>query len=275
MKSFETWRTWLIIIVLLLFSALAAVLWLAWSQPDSGGADEGSAFLDLDQALSVDIGLEVEGDTEPVTLELNQYLLGEALVDLPLIGDLDGRQVSPFVLTLILLAISLGALVVVTAPLALVFVGLQRQTEAVKADAAFRAAQAELESREKERLKALEEQQPAGRVPEHERSRWAAFSTSMIIVLFVVVAGLAVADTLFPTEVELWNGRLISPGIPFAIVMGFVTLLVLAFFQRPLSSEESDNQAIPWGTIWVILSGLVFIGIGVGLMVVIRSMGGA
>ena len=49
-----------------------------------------------------------------------------------------------------------------------------------------------------------------------------------------------------------------------------VTLGVLVWRMREsrfASMEELDNGPIPWDSIWIILTGLIVVGIGIGLMV--------
>lgn len=271
MKSFETWKTWALIIGLLLFSGLATVAW-----PSIQGRFE----LDLeglDAAPAVG-GLDIEtGDM--VTIELEDYLLGEVLVQAPLIGRLDGMEVNPLVLTAVLTVIMFGALFAMAIPLALIYVRLDRETVALKEDEAFQAKQAELEKRQKEEIKALAESQPPDPIPDHERSRWSAVSTAGIFLLFVIFAGFALADTFFPErEVQFYSDALVNPALPLVGVLTVITLLGLIAYFWPrggaaLVSAEGDDRPIPWGTLWVVVSGLIFLGIGIGLMLAVRAMG--
>ena len=274
MKSFETWRTWIIVIGLLLFSGLAVVTlpWLAQQfEPGAGDVELSAAG-------------EVEVEEEYVTIDLEDYLLGEVLVDAPLIKRLNGVQVHPLVLTAILAVISFGALLAMGIPLAFIYVRLEQETEELKEDPDFQAAQAELDKREQERIKQLEEEQPPKPVPEHEMPRWSTISTALVILMFVGFAGLVLSDSFFPEvgEVEFFAGSLIDPGVPLTGTLMLLALLVLiAITTRPrhtgnaeAKEENTDYQPIPWGTIWVIISGLIFLGIGTGLVLAIRSAGG-
>ena len=271
MKSFETWKTWALIIGLLLFSALASVAWPTIQEQ-----------LDLDDVEGVYAtpaldGLEVESG-ELVTIQLEDYLLGEVLVEAPLISELDGRQVHPLLLSGILAVIMFGALFAVGLPLALIYVGLERQTVALKDDESFQAKRAEMEKRQQEEIKALEESQPPDPIPDHERSRWSVVSTSAVIIMFVVFIGFALADTFYPDrEVQFYSDVLVNPALPVVGVLVLITILGLIAYFRPtggqLVSAESDDSPIPWATIWVVVSGLIFLGIGIGLMLAVRTMG--
>lgn len=271
MKSFETWKTWALLLGLLLFSAVASVAW-PWVQDQ----------LDLDfegvYATPTMEGLEVESG-EMVTIQLEDYLLGEVLVGLPGLSELNGVEVHPLVIAGILTAIVVGALFVFALPLAFIYVGLDRQTVALKEDEAFQAKQAELEKREQEERKALEKSQPPGSIPDHERSGWSVVSVSAIVLFFVVVVGFALADTFFPErEVQFYSDAIVNPAGPVVGVLLFVAVVALIAYFRPrraggVVEGESDDKPIPWDTIWVIVSGLIFLGIGIGLMLAVRAMG--
>lgn len=271
MKSFETWKTWAFIIGLLLFSALATVAWPSIQEQIDLN------FEGVNATPAVD-GLEVESG-EMVTIQLEDYLLGEVLVEAPLIGDLDGMEVHPLLLTGILAAVMVAALFVMALPLALIYVGLDRQTVALKKDEAFQAKQAELEKRQKAELKALEKSQPPGSIPDHEGSSWSVVSTSAIILMFVIFIGFALTDTFYPEgEVQLAGGALVNPALPVVGTLALITVLgLIAYFRikggDPLVSAEGADTPIPWGTIWVVVSGLIFLGIGIGLMLAVRAMG--
>jgi hypothetical protein len=270
LKSFETWKTWALILGLLLFSAAATVAW-PWIQEQ---IDLGSEGVYATPAIE---GLEVESG-EMVTIQLEDYLLGEVLVQAPLISELDGLVVHPLVLTAILAAISFGALFAVALPLAFIYVRLDRQTVTLKEDEGFQAKQAALEKRQQQEIKELEKTQPPRPMPDHERSGWSIVSTSAIIIMFVVFLGFALADTFFPAgEIQLNGDALINPALPVVGVLLIITLFGLIVYFRPRRAvgldEDSRDAPIPWGTVWVVVSGLVFLGIGIGLMLAVRAMG--
>lgn len=269
MKSFETWKTWAFIIGLLLFSALASFAWPVIQEE-----------LDFDfegvYATPTMEGLEVEG-SELVTIQLEGYLLGEVLVEAPLIGELDGMEVHPLVLGGILAAIFIGALFLMALPLALVYVFLDRRTVALRADEEYQEKVALIEKQQKEELKVLEEKQPPV-PPRPEPEGWSVVSMSAFVLLFMAIAGFALADTFYgDQEVEFYSEALVNPAGPLVGVLLILTFLGLVFYYRPRRGElvaaESEESAIPWGTIWVVVSGLIFLGIGIGLMLAVRSMG--
>lgn len=278
MKSFETWKTWLVIIGLLLFSGVASVIWLSADDFDIGG----SGLFNL-EALSLDGSGGVEQEVEPVTIQLDEYLLGEVLVDAPLLGKLNGEEVHPMVLTGVLTAIFLGGLLAVGVPLGLIYIKLDEQAEKVKDDPEFQAAQQRLEEREKEWRKEQEQERPSASASEETSGEGRSFSfiftTSATAFLFAIFVSFALAQTFFPEgELLLDSGALLDPVMPIMAVMLLITALILLAIFRPqrataLAEGDVDDRPIPWGTIWVILTGLVFVGIGTGLILAVRAMG--
>jgi len=279
LKSFETWKTWLVIIGLLLFSGVASVLWLSAGDVDIGG----SGLLNLEEALALGGSEEVEPEVEPVIIQLDEYLLGEVLVDAPLLRELNGVEVHPLVLTGVLTAIFLGLLVAFGVPLGLIYIKLDEQAETVKEDPDFQAAKQRLEEREKEWRKQQEEEQPSASASDEASSDGRSFSfvftSSATAFLFAIFVSFALAETFFPEgEILLGSGALLDPVVPIMAVMLLITALILLAIFRPrgasaLAEEDGDDRPIPWGTIWVILTGLVFVGIGTGLMLAVRTMG--
>lgn len=279
MKSFETWKTWVVIIGLLLFSGVASVLWLAAGELDTGG----STLFNVEEGLALDQLAVVDQEVEPVTIQLDEYLFGEVLVEAPLLRELNGVEVHPMVLTGVLTAIFLGGLLAVGIPLGLIYIKLDEQAEAVKEDPEFQAAQQKLEEREKEWRKEQEEARPSaaasGDASQEGRSFSFIFTTSVTAFLFAIFLSFALAETFYPEgELYLAGDVLLDPVVPVMAVMLLITaLILLAIFRPPrttaLADGGADDQPIPWGTIWVILTGLVFVGIGTGLMLAVRAMG--
>ena len=266
MKSFETLKTWLIIAGLLLFSGLASLAWIALSGQDGISGPNVGVGLDLDLSLE---------PIEPVTIQLEQYLLGEALVELPLISQLNGVEVSPLLLAAIIAAITIGGLLAVGVPLGFVYVMLDRQTEKVKEDSEFQEHRGALEKKETERLRALNEEHPPTAIPTHEMPRWAIASTALVILFFVVMISFALADTFYPDgDVQLGRNIFVNPALIIASVLGLITLLSFAGTLGRRSDGDAEVSRIPWGAIWVAVTGFIFLGIGMGLIFAIRSAGG-
>ena len=283
MKRFENLTIWVVILGLLLFSAVASAIWLSLeegAEVDAEAGEEPAGPLADFEFPELPLGDEPpEGETDVVVIELEEYFLGEALVALPLIQNLDGMELSPIVVTLILTAIFIGGLLAMGVPLAFIYARLDQETVEVKADPEYQEAVSELEERERAELKELGERQAGAGPPERETASF-SWGNMLYALLFVMSVGFALADALVPGgEVEL-AGLALESTIIFPLMLGLLTLLVFLFIYRrprPVTEEAApaeDEAGIPWATIWVIISGLIFLGIGTGLMFAVRNMGG-
>lgn len=175
------------------------------------------------------------------------------------------------------LAIGLLAVLVIVmvaglgAALGGLYIFLNKQTETVKESEDYQAHLAILEQREAERVKALRAVRQADPIPTHKLPRWSVVSTSLIILLFTVTGAMIVSKALVQEGAKLTIGSF-AISTSTAIVVGSVllALIFLAFWSRPQrfeAIEATDDGPIPWDTIWIILSGLIVVGIGIGLVI--------
>ncbi len=248
MKSFETWRTWLIVGGLLLFGAIASVAW--------------PAIVDsLNLELNVGGGPGIR-TLEPIPLPgwMSSLPGMSALVD-------DNGAINPFLVLGALTVLLLGAIVTTGLIIGLLLRLLDRQTRDVKADPQFQQNQAALEQREKARLQTLAREQPPTPLPEHERPRWSRWATSLVVLFFVFLASFAIAGTLYPGGVMELGGQSVNAGLTLGGILTLFTLLILLWLvpRRAAAMEGGENRPISWNMIWVVVTGLVFLGIGVGL----------
>lgn len=175
-------------------------------------------------------------------------------VSIPFIAEPVNGFLAIALLTVLVMAL-VGGLGVAIAAVNLL---LNKQTDAVKEDASFQTNLNNLEKRAEEDLKALRASRPADPVPEHKLPRWSVVSTSLIVLLFTITAGMILSSALNISSVSVIGWLLL------------IALLVLAVWIRPKqldAIEASDNGPIPWDAIWVIISGLLVVGLGVGLVV--------
>ncbi|MDX1616461.1 MAG: hypothetical protein R3300_19280 [Candidatus Promineifilaceae bacterium] len=268
MSSGESWKTWAIVVALLLFAGVAsAVVPFLLEEIDLGGSES----------------LSIEEEPEPIVIMIEDYVLGQELLGLPLLGQpanlpvigevgpLDGLELSQFQATGILLAIVLFVTVAAGVPLAFIYVRLDNTVDDVLEDESFSEARSALQEKEKAKLKERQEGQPAqvGQ-PEDRRARWAAFLTSLIVLLFAWFSAAGIGRAIYGEEEIVLNGNLVSPASTFTLIVVAVTavILIIYYSQRDpaeVDLEESDRQPVNWGWLWVILSGVLIVGVGTGL----------
>lgn len=263
MKISESWKNWLIAGGLLIFAGLASAVWLYFSSQEStGGAEEDLAAEQL-----------------PVVIQIEDYLLGSDLLKLGLIQDLDGTEISQGLVVL-------GALVIVSftvvgfgVVLALITWFGSRQITTVETSDGYLEATRNLEARRKEEVKALMEEQPPNEpLPQEKRAGWSWFATSLMILVLVWSLGLILGATLLHDVSFTLLGLEIMASTSVNLILILLTAIVLYVVARrrgpvELQSGVTDNQPVNWGTIWVVVTGLLILGIGTGLAIAMRSIG--
>ena len=253
---------WILIIVGLLIAVGAATVILPALRDSASG--EGGPLL--------------ETSNEPLTINLGGFLLGEELEKVDLLKDnVDGKTLDPMVMA----GAMVGMLVVGVAGFAVFLIVLMQfldtRVSGVKNDEDYQEAANNLEQREKADNKALRESQPPTPMPNHQRPRWDAFSTAVVILMFAALTGVAVLQTLRPDLTVEIAGTLLPAAIPVMLLIMLVTGVILIFTLKPkrlAAVDETDYEPVNWSAIWVALSGLILIGVGTGMVIAIRSMGG-
>jgi hypothetical protein len=215
---------------------------------------------------NLEVGLETEN--EPVEIDLGGFLLGEELEQITPLNDLlNGREVNPLFLLVGSLVLIGGAVVTFGLVLALIMRLLDRTVTNTYSDEGFQEATKTLETREKEENKELAKTKPPTDLPDHVRPRSQAYVAIALILFLVGIAAIVVAESLnVDIQVEI-----------FVVGVTIVAALVAIMLIRPeqFADPEKENAAtINWSTVWVVLSGLIFLGIGLGLVVAIRSLAG-
>lgn len=181
----------------------------------------------------------------------------------------------------ILAAVVVGLVAGAGAVLGFAYVFLNRQAEAIQASDTFQAHQTALAQLEKAQVDRLREGRSTHPVPEHKMPRWSAISTSLIVLLFTVVGGMIVASAVIPAGAMWMPGGedgLVIIGARTAVILALLLLAtaILAWRMRParLDAIEATNDGpVPWDSIWVIITGLLVVGLGVGVVVYLNIPG--
>ncbi|RMG89694.1 MAG: hypothetical protein D6706_20940 [Chloroflexi bacterium] len=253
MSGKQNLRNWAILVAVLLATGLLTAFWPSLT----------STF---GRSSSTTTAIEVEPEVETIHITVPAALTSIAGTDSL---ELSGFQVLGALAALVA-AVVIGAGLVI----GLVNVFLSRQVTQVVESEEFKAKLSELEKREKEELKYLRETQSASSKPGHTRSRWSVFSTDLIILSLVLLFGQLINAALFPEgEMHLF-GRLVNSGSAISLLTLIIALPIILWRIRPETLEEvdkTDYAPIPWDFIAVLVTGLLVVGVGVGLMLYYSS----
>lgn len=264
MSNRESWKTWAAIAGLLIFAGLASAV--VPFVLDQLGGDGSSAA-------------EVAREPLETSIDVSQLpFIGEVLVEIPFVADnIQGQPITAlqaFGIAFGVVLVSVGAVGLLITILTVIF---DRLVNRVYADEGYQEATAELQQREKARMKELQDDKPPSVGPEQERrSRWSMGIFGFIFLLFVWIIGLTIGTVYFEdTQVDIL-GLTISAVAFFNLILGLITIAVLFLTLRHRGPDElenpaSDNNAVNWGFIWIVVSGLLIVGIGAGAALATRG----
>ncbi len=182
---------------------------------------------------------------------------------LPMIG---GQMINQWLLLAALIGIGLVLLIIFTLPIMLITRGFDKSVTKVKNDEGFQKNVATLATNQKDQVKAYLKKSPPDPMPSHERPGWSVFSTSLLIALFMAFVGAA-----FSYEFQQGHNTL-AYSLGFAAT-GFVAGISL-LKQRMISAIDANEQeAIPGDVLWIVVTGMLLVVFGLGVMMWVRGGG--
>ena len=248
MSESSSWKSWIAVILILLFTGLVAAVWpiLTSTVGERGSSTPPSSVTPSEFVFEV-----------PALPPLFEG--GTTLV-------LTGGQVMLILAAIVVVFVIVGGIVI-----GIINLILSRMAVSVEESEEYKAHKAALEAREKEILKQKREGRPAVKQQRNDYSRWSVIATSLTVLMFVYFIGLMINRTFFPEAVIVdENGRIVNTAVIFVGLPLLITLIFLAWKLRPEQIQainESENAGIPWDFIAVVLTGLLVVGLGVGLLV--------
>lgn len=265
MKRSEAWKTWGIVIGLLLFTGLASAAWLWLGNQEETQTDTPIA--------------KVERETEPITIRIGDFVLGDELLGIDFINEnIEGTQINPW----IVVAAAAGILTVLVGAiglfLAIISVITNRQVSKVYSDESYKAALAELNQRDAESLKSTQEIRPPTTSPSPQRRlRWSVVSNSILFLIMVWITGSIFAVAFFGDTTWEIAGLSISVVAIVNLVLMVISIVVLVLAIRArepddLDFSKTDNDPVNWNYVWIILSGALILGLGAGLAIAMGSI---
>ena len=244
MSKSESSKIWIAVIGILVISGLVAAIWPLLATLGPTGST----------------GIPVEIQT--VTIKIPP---------IPAIG-FGGftTEINSFLLLIILAVVVVGSVVVAGVIITLLIRLLSRFISKTEADESFQQKSAKLEKNQNDKLKAKQSGNEAVKEQQNDYMRWAVIATSVAILFFVAIFGLLLTGTLFPTGEIIERDEVFNIGLIITGAFLLVTLLLLLFRMNPkklAAVDTTDNAAIPWETIAVLLTGVIVLGLGIGLMI--------
>lgn len=243
MRTKQSWITWAIIMALLIGSGLLTIFIPALL----GG------------------GSSTPLPSEPSTVTIN--------FPIPIAGQ-SSITVASWLVMLALALIIPGLVIGAGLTLGIIYILLSRLVTKTEADPKYQASEATLDQRQSQRIKEMRQTRQTSTSPESRWQRWAVFTTGATILMFVGFFGLLISSVIFPDGPVARNDTLVNLSRIFVLILLLIALVVLLFTLRSdrlANADKVNTLAIPWNFIAVLLSFLLVVGLGIGVLALINA----
>ena len=259
MKTSESWKTWLPLLGVLILFAVVTAVWPvladAFSLPSLSFGGGGHTPLPY--------------EPEPISLEAIKTSL--AASPLSSVAESLPEEISPFIGLAVVAAAAIGGIVVVGGGLAFITRLLSNIRNNTMEAEGYKEHQNALDQRAKEQIKQMRDGRTTNPMPSHKMPRWSAISNTLIALMFVGFATMVYVRNFFPEGYFInEEGQFVNVTMPVFLVLAVLTLIIVGLRLRSNKNEEesedTDNGRIPWDFIVVLITGLIMIGLGIGVM---------
>ena len=254
MNKGKAWQTPAIIVGLILLSAVLTATWRSLSSNMSAGGSAqtglGIPAPQINTTPAEDVVLDLEG--------LFPSLAPDYFFQVEAIRNVDKQPISSLGILGILTAVALGGIVVVGLLLMLIVRMADRTVTAAKEDQEYIKATNEIEKKAQAYFRAKNAADPPNPKPSGVMPRWSALSTALVATVLAFFLGTVVGATVSEGAQQL-----------FANVFAVATFAITFYLVRPenvFNVDKTDYDRTPWSVIWVILSGAIVVGLGMGFM---------
>lgn len=257
----KTTVTWGILIGLILFSGLAAAGYTAISRTIAAGpqASPGGISTILEAPAP-----DLEINSQPIGNGTSLKILGLDDLTIPLPSFLVDQPIPDMAIILILAAVFTGMIVGTGIALYVGATLLGKLVGSTKESADYASAASALDKVHTAYVKEMKTVRPPDPIPEHDRPLSLAFSAIVLVMMMLSFFGAAFA-TSFTESINIWNW-----GYGFALA-GLVAGMFYFGRKRTSTVSADGTAAVDWGRIWVVLTGLLIVGIGMGVMFFVRA----
>ncbi|MBK8432126.1 MAG: hypothetical protein IPL28_12895 [Chloroflexi bacterium] len=253
MSKGKAWQTPLIIIGLIVLSAILTITWRTISGGLMSGGETGrpaGTAVNIPAEPVEDVVLDLEG--------LFPSLAPDYFFEVPAIEELNGGAYNPFTILAILAVVAFGGIIAVGLLLMFITRAADRTMTRVKEDQDYIKAVNNMEKGQQEYFREKNKIAPPNPKPSGVMPRWSALSTALVATALAFFFGTVVGANISHGAQQL-----------FGNVFAVATFAVTFYLVRPsnvFEVDKTDYNRTPWSTIWVILSGAIVVGLGMGFM---------
>ena len=243
MKNKQSLITWLIIFAILVGSGILTIL-----LPSLLGGGSSTPLPSETTTVTVLLPVPIGGQSE-ITLPSWQWMLG---------------------LALLIPALVIGA----GLTLAIIYILLSRLVAKTTSSTSYQTKTTTLEQRQNQKISTMRETRPTSSAPESTWRRWSVITTAISILMFVAFITLLFASVAFPSGQIIRNDAIVNIASIMVLITVGVALLGMVLWLRAdriNAINRTETMAIPWDFIAVVLSGLLVVGLGIGVIAILNA----
>ncbi|MCP4421146.1 MAG: hypothetical protein GY805_31430 [Chloroflexi bacterium] len=246
MNKSESWKTWLPLLGILVLFALVTAVWPtlsnALSLPSFGAGSN----------------TKIPYEAEPIHLEGMKTVL----TFLP-------DTISPTVAVLVVTSLTVVLVVAVGGGLSILSKIVYNIRSNTMDGKEYQEHAKALDLRGKEQLKRMKDGRSTDPIPSHKMPRWSIISNVLITLMFIGFTTMVLVRNFFPEGTRIVDGRIVNVTSPVFLVFAVIAFIIMGIrlrSQKLDALDETDFDAIPWDFIIVLITGLIMLGLGIGVM---------
>ena len=158
--------------------------------------------------------------------------------------------------------------------LGIIYIILSRLATNATSSTAYQKNVAALEKKESEKISKLRETRPTSVAPESTWNRWAVITTGITIAMFVAFLTLLLASLLFPGGQVVRNDAIVNATSALVFIAVAIALTAVGLWfrsERITAINRTESLAIPWDFLAIVFSGLLVVGLGIGVIVILNA----
>lgn len=185
-------------------------------------------------------------------------------IELPLpfaIGGSNILALASWQAVLGLLVIIVGAIGAVGAGLTFLFSRVEKQTADVLNSKEFQAQKSAIDKLDADKVKQMNAGRETAGPSAAQRPGWSAVSTSLVVILFAVFAGMLVNSAFIPEGEYMVDGRTASAINVTLIWLALISFFIIIVRSRLLQAQAAEKP-VSWDVVWIVGTGLFVVGAG-------------
>ena len=243
MRNKQSLITWLIIFAILVGSGVLTIL-----LPSLVGGSSTTPLPSETTTVTFPLPVPIGGRSE-ITLPSWQWMLGLAIL-IP------------------------GLVIGAGLTLGIVYIILSRLVANTTSSSSYQKNSVTLDKRQTEKIAKLRETRPTSAAPESTWRRWSVITTAITILMFVAFLTLLFASTIFPNAQIVRNDgivNIVSVMVLIAVVIALAAMVMWLRSDRITAINRTESLAIPWDFIAVVITGLLVVGLGIGVIAILNA----